>query len=329
MARTFSRRDVLKASSALALTFPAASVRAAAPPPTAITPELIAAAQKEGKVVYYTSIDLPLAEKIAKAFEAKYSGIAVRVERTGAERVFQRIGQEYGSRIYAVDVVNSSDAAHFIAWKRDGILAALRAGGRGEALSRRAQGCGRAVRQLPRRHERDRLQHQPGEGRGRAEELRRSARSEMVGQDGQGASGLQRQRHERDVPAHARSRLGVSGEARQAEDHAGAVLDRSAEEARARRARRDGGRQRIQRAAAEGRGPADRDRLSGRGHADGGRAECDLQERAEPERGAAVEQLHVHAGMPAARHRCRRAALGPSGRERACRGASRSRTSRS
>ena len=36
--------------------------------------------------------------------------------------MFQRIGQEYSSRIYAVDVVNSSDAAHFIAWKRDGIL---------------------------------------------------------------------------------------------------------------------------------------------------------------------------------------------------------------
>jgi iron(III) transport system substrate-binding protein len=47
----------------------------------------------------------------------------VRVERTGAERVFQRIGQEYASNIHAVDVVNSSDAAHFIAWKRDGILA--------------------------------------------------------------------------------------------------------------------------------------------------------------------------------------------------------------
>ena len=47
----------------------------------------------------------------------------MRVERSGAERVFQRIGQEYGSRIHAVDVVNSSDAAHFIAWKRDGWLA--------------------------------------------------------------------------------------------------------------------------------------------------------------------------------------------------------------
>ena len=122
MTRKFSRRDMLKASSALALTLPSMSVLAAAPPPTAITPDLIAAAKKEGKVVYYTSIDLSLAEKIAKAFEAKYPGIAVRVERTGAERLFQRVGQEYGSRIYAVDVANSSDAAHFIAWKRDGIL---------------------------------------------------------------------------------------------------------------------------------------------------------------------------------------------------------------
>jgi iron(III) transport system substrate-binding protein len=87
-----------------------------------VTPALVEAAKKEGKVVYYTSVDLPLAEKIAKAFEAKYPGVAVRVERTGAERVFQRIGQEYGSRIYAVDVVNSSDAAHLIVWKRDGFL---------------------------------------------------------------------------------------------------------------------------------------------------------------------------------------------------------------
>jgi iron(III) transport system substrate-binding protein len=94
-----------------------------APPAEPITPALIEAAKKEGKVGYYTSTDLPVAEKLAKAFEAKYPGIAVRVERTGAERVFQRIGQEYGSNIHAVDVVNSSDAAHFIVWKRDGILA--------------------------------------------------------------------------------------------------------------------------------------------------------------------------------------------------------------
>src|SRR5436190_7648325 len=119
----FSRRDVLQGSSALAASSMFASVASAAPPASAVTPQLIEAAKKEGKVVFYTSIDLPVAERLAKAFEAKYPGIATRVERTGAERVFQRIGQEYASRIYAVDVVNSSDAAHFIVWKRDGLLA--------------------------------------------------------------------------------------------------------------------------------------------------------------------------------------------------------------
>jgi iron(III) transport system substrate-binding protein len=122
--RTLSRRHLLKASSAL-LAGAAFSTRvmADAPPAEPVTADLIAAATKEGQVSYYTSTDLPVAERLAKAFEAKYPGIAVRVERTGAERVFQRIGQEYSSNIHAVDVVNSSDAAHFIVWKRDGILA--------------------------------------------------------------------------------------------------------------------------------------------------------------------------------------------------------------
>jgi iron(III) transport system substrate-binding protein len=120
----FSRRDMLKASSAIAASAVFASpIRAAAPEPTAITQALIDAAKKEGKVIWYTSVDLPLAEKVAKSFEAKYAGIAMRVERTGAERVFTRIAQEYGSNIHAVDVVNSSDAAHLIVWKRDGWLA--------------------------------------------------------------------------------------------------------------------------------------------------------------------------------------------------------------
>src|SRR3979411_1885816 len=118
-----SRRDMLKAATAVAASGLFARVASAAPPASVVTPQLIEAAKKEGKVVYYTSVDLPLAEKVAKAFGAKYPGVAVRVERTGAERVFQRIGQEYASRIYAVDVVNSSDAAHFIVWKRDGLLA--------------------------------------------------------------------------------------------------------------------------------------------------------------------------------------------------------------
>jgi iron(III) transport system substrate-binding protein len=127
--RKWSRRRMLKGTGVLGasalLGGPALATRvlAAAPPPEPVTPALIEAARKEGKLTYYTSIDLATAERIPKAFEAKYPGITVRVERSGAERVFQRIGQEYASNIHAVDVVNSSDAAHFIVWKRDGILA--------------------------------------------------------------------------------------------------------------------------------------------------------------------------------------------------------------
>src|SRR5262249_19187209 len=73
---------------------------AASPPPSQVTAELIEAAKKEGKVIWYTAVDLPVAERIAKAFEAKYPGIAMRVERSGGERIYQRIGQEYASNIH-------------------------------------------------------------------------------------------------------------------------------------------------------------------------------------------------------------------------------------
>src|SRR5450756_1676690 len=123
--KTISRRDVLKGTGAvLASTALSTRVMAEAPPAEPVTSALIDAAKKEGQVVYYTSTDLPVAEKLAKAFEAKYPDISVHVERTGAERVFQRIGQEYASNIHAVDVANSSDAAHFIVWKNGGLLEA-------------------------------------------------------------------------------------------------------------------------------------------------------------------------------------------------------------
>jgi iron(III) transport system substrate-binding protein len=100
-----------------------ARVVSAAPAAEPVTPALVEAAKKEGKVTYYTAMDLSVAEPMAKAFEAKYPGIKVTVERSGAERIFNRIGQEMASKIYRVDVVNGSDAAHFISWKREGWLA--------------------------------------------------------------------------------------------------------------------------------------------------------------------------------------------------------------
>src|SRR5689334_736192 len=83
------------------------------PAPTAVTPELIAAAKAEAKLVWYTSMEISTAERIAKGFEAKYPGVAIQVERSGAERNFQRISQEQASGLKVADVIESSDAAHF------------------------------------------------------------------------------------------------------------------------------------------------------------------------------------------------------------------------
>jgi iron(III) transport system substrate-binding protein len=123
-----SRREILEGSLTGAAAFAlgavfASPVRAAAPPPEAITPQLIEAARKETKVVLYSAMDLPVGEKLGKAFEAQYPGIAVQIERAGSERLFQRVAQEFASNIRAVDVINSSDASHFIGWKKNGWLA--------------------------------------------------------------------------------------------------------------------------------------------------------------------------------------------------------------
>jgi len=119
-----SRRDVLKGAAATGPAALATRVLAAAPPAEAITPQLLAAAKAEGTVSFYTAMDIPVAERLGKTFEVRFPGVKVRVERTGSERIYQRIEQERGSNIFAVDVVNSADAAHFIVWKRNGWLAA-------------------------------------------------------------------------------------------------------------------------------------------------------------------------------------------------------------
>jgi len=115
---------MLKASTVLAAgAVFAEPLAAAAPEPTPLSAAMIQAARKEGTLAFYTAMELPLAEGLSKAFEAKYPEIKVRVKRSGAERVFQRIGKEEEIRIHEVDVVCSTDAGHFVRWRREGLLA--------------------------------------------------------------------------------------------------------------------------------------------------------------------------------------------------------------
>jgi len=80
------------------------------------------AAKKEGKVVWYTSLALPTAERVAKLFEAAYPGIRVEVHRTGSQRILQRVMQELQANLKLVDVIHTSDAGHFVLLKDKKLL---------------------------------------------------------------------------------------------------------------------------------------------------------------------------------------------------------------
>lgn len=119
-----NRRTVVSGAlvSSIALLSAGGLAWAQAPAPYESNQEMIDAAKKEGAVVWYTATDVQVSEKVGSAFEAKYPGIKVQVERSGSERVFQRISQEYGSNIHKADVIETSDAVHFILFKRQGWL---------------------------------------------------------------------------------------------------------------------------------------------------------------------------------------------------------------
>jgi iron(III) transport system substrate-binding protein len=83
---------------------------------------LVQAARKEGKVVWYTSLGLASSTAIAHYFENKYKGVQVEVQRTGSQRVLQRVMQEASASIKNADIIHTSDAGHFELLKDKGLL---------------------------------------------------------------------------------------------------------------------------------------------------------------------------------------------------------------
>jgi len=90
--------------------------------PAAADDPRVEAARKEGKVVWYTSLALPSAEKVAKLFEAAYPGVKIEVHRTGSQRILQRVMQELQANIKNVDVIHTSDAGHYVLLKEKKLL---------------------------------------------------------------------------------------------------------------------------------------------------------------------------------------------------------------
>jgi iron(III) transport system substrate-binding protein len=90
--------------------------------PAAAQDGRVEAARKEGKVVWYTSLALSSSERVAKLFEAAYPGISVEVQRTGSQRILQRVIQELQANLKLVDVIHTSDAGHFVLLKEKKLL---------------------------------------------------------------------------------------------------------------------------------------------------------------------------------------------------------------
>jgi iron(III) transport system substrate-binding protein len=84
--------------------------------------QLAAAAKKECKVVWYTSLAIPSSTAISHYFQNKYKGIEVEVHRNGSQRVLQRFMQEAAAGLKNGDIVHTSDAGHFELLKDKGLL---------------------------------------------------------------------------------------------------------------------------------------------------------------------------------------------------------------
>jgi iron(III) transport system substrate-binding protein len=125
----------------------------------------VAAAEKEGKVVWYSSVDVKVAEGHRQGrSRRKYPKIDVEVERSGSERVFQRINQEYQSNIKNVDVVNSSDAVALPLLEAAEVARRAHARRRGRSSPPQYRDPEQHVLRLARDARLHGLQHQPGEG---------------------------------------------------------------------------------------------------------------------------------------------------------------------
>jgi iron(III) transport system substrate-binding protein len=88
-------------------------------------PQLVEAARRDGLVVWYTSVDLTVAQLLAEAFTAKY-GIQAEVNRNGSERIFSQFMKEAETGVQNADVVHTSDASNFVEMKGKDYLAPYR-----------------------------------------------------------------------------------------------------------------------------------------------------------------------------------------------------------
>ncbi len=87
-------------------------------------PALEEAARKEGSVTWYIAqVDSETAERMGRAFTARYPGIKVSVIRTTGQVAFERLSQDLKNSAPQCDVFSTTDVGHIPALKRRNVLA--------------------------------------------------------------------------------------------------------------------------------------------------------------------------------------------------------------
>src|SRR3984893_1662604 len=89
----------------------AASIAAPAPAQEFGSPELIAAAKKEGKVVYYTANFAEVEQQVIKAFNKRFPEIRIEMVRAPGCQLITRVKTEAAAGKLIADVIDHSDRA--------------------------------------------------------------------------------------------------------------------------------------------------------------------------------------------------------------------------
>ncbi|MFC4003639.1 extracellular solute-binding protein [Prauserella oleivorans] len=114
------RAVVRGCAAALALTTLAACASQNSDAETDTDNPLYEAAKADGSLTWYTSVDTDTAEATAQAFEERYPGVSVQVQRLTTGQVTARYSQERTAGSSPADVVTVGDPEFFVSGREDG-----------------------------------------------------------------------------------------------------------------------------------------------------------------------------------------------------------------
>jgi iron(III) transport system substrate-binding protein len=80
--------------------------------------EVMDMAKKEGKVLWYSSLSLPIAQELCNAYNAKNTGVECVLHRSGSGKLYNRWRNEAKSNIYEADVLHTSNIGHFVSLRK-------------------------------------------------------------------------------------------------------------------------------------------------------------------------------------------------------------------